>query len=147
MPPSCAAASQVYDTQTLLENETQQLRQELAEANKQIFAWSERVQRINSSLKHVGDVENYVSVLSKQGQVLTQAISRCKDLSAAGSGNSTGASLGAPLSTSEQPIRSSLPPVPQRQSSNINTSIPGSGTSSLKAEEEIPLPVSRRASR
>lgn len=66
---------QVYETQKVIEHESQLLRKELADFQSQLKTWTSKVTQLQATLKHVGDIEHYVCVLSRQAQALAVVLS------------------------------------------------------------------------
>lgn len=67
-------AAQVYDTQRQLERESQLLRAELAAFKQQLRGWSTSTQQLLEGLKHTGDLEHYVAVLSREAAALAKVM-------------------------------------------------------------------------
>eukprot|EP00882_Tetradesmus_deserticola_P008808 GHRQ01009292.1.p1 GENE.GHRQ01009292.1~~GHRQ01009292.1.p1 ORF type:complete len:202 (+),score=74.16 GHRQ01009292.1:598-1203(+) len=65
---------QVYDTQRQLERESQLLRAELAAFKHQLSGWSSTTQQLLEGLKHAGDLEHYVAVLSREAAALANVL-------------------------------------------------------------------------
>jgi hypothetical protein len=70
----CSNSSQVYDTQRQLECESQLLRSELAAFKQQLSSWSSTTQQLLEGLKHAGDLEHYVAVLSREAAALAKVL-------------------------------------------------------------------------
>eukprot|EP00877_Chromochloris_zofingiensis_P003327 jgi/Chrzof1/12996/Cz07g15210.t1 len=68
-------AREVYETQKVIEHESQLLRKELADFQSQLKTWTSKVTQLQATLKHVGDIEHYVCVLSRQAQALAVVLS------------------------------------------------------------------------
>lgn len=89
-----AVCWQVYETQQLLERESRLLKGELAAFTQQLTTWSATTQQLLVALKHVGDLEHYVAVLSREAAALAKVLAAAQAEEAAGADASAAGGAG-----------------------------------------------------
>uniref|UniRef100_A0A383WD39 Biogenesis of lysosome-related organelles complex 1 subunit 1 n=1 Tax=Tetradesmus obliquus TaxID=3088 RepID=A0A383WD39_TETOB len=139
---------QIYDTQRQLERESQLLKAELAALKQQLGSWSNTTQQLVEGLKHAGDLEHYVAVLSREAaalaKVLTAAAAAEAQTEAAAAGQAT-EDAGTLEVGSQQDSAAGLAATAAtgggQQAGAAQSSTP------QQSEASLDLPVSKRASR
>jgi uncharacterized protein (DUF885 family) len=150
----------VYDTQRQLERESQLLKAELAALKQQLRSWSNTTQQLLEGLKHAGDLEHYVAVLSREAAALAKVLTAAAAAEAQGQAAaaataatasqaelevSTAAAGGATVG-SDQEAAAQSPSEASAASSEVQAA--AESLSHLKESAARPeLPVSKRASR
>jgi uncharacterized membrane-anchored protein YhcB (DUF1043 family) len=158
-------SSQVYDTQRQLERESQLLKAELAAFKQQLSSWSSTTQQLLEGLKHAGDLEHYVAVLSREAaavaKVLTAAaaaesqaeataaaaaaVQPAEDSSTALSGVISDTAAGSGQESTAQATAAAVPAAAAAGTEQAAGALHDTADTQLQAPPE--LPVSKRASR
>lgn len=146
--PTAISLVQIYDTQRQLERESQLLKAELAALKQQLGSWSNTTQQLVEGLKHAGDLEHYVAVLSREAaalaKVLTAAAAAEAQTEAAAAGQAT-EDAGTLEVGSQQDSAAGLAATAAtgggQQAGAAQSSTP------QQSEASLDLPVSKRASR
>lgn len=63
---------QIYETQKLLEAESQLLRRELSEARISLTAWQAKLKVVQEALKEAGDLEHYIEYLGREAALIAR---------------------------------------------------------------------------
>lgn len=86
---------EIYETQKILEAESQLLRRELAEARATISAWREKLTVLQDALKQAGDLEHYVEHLGREAALIARVSADLGLCRAASRGESLGGAAAA----------------------------------------------------
>jgi hypothetical protein len=153
---------QVYDTQRQLERESQLLKAELAALQQQLSSWSNTTQQLLEGLKHAGDLEHYVAVLSREAAAVAKVLTAAAAAEAqaeAVTAESTAEEVGAAFATGSSELgaaagggqdqtagAAAAAQVPAAAGSGQQVAAVQSSTPE-QPEAPLELPVSKRASR
>ncbi|GBF92157.1 hypothetical protein Rsub_04504 [Raphidocelis subcapitata] len=85
---------EIYETQKLLETESQLLRRELAESRAALSGWAAKLQRLQGAVKEAGDLEHYSEYLAREAAALARAAGALGLCAAAPAGGGTAAEEG-----------------------------------------------------
>ncbi|KIZ07724.1 hypothetical protein MNEG_0223 [Monoraphidium neglectum] len=89
---------EIYETQKLLETESQLLRRELSEARATLTAWQAKLRVLQEGLKGAGDLEHYAEYLAREAALVARASAEKGLLGGAGRAAAAVASSGAAIS-------------------------------------------------